>query len=79
MTKDGPQGSESRSCLCGACGAKFAKTREWQVFCSDKCRKESWKTNKMHTRRILQIEVRLARIEAKMGIKECHHEPSQIT
>jgi len=29
--------------------------------------------------RMSAIEVRLARIEAKMGIKECHHEPSQIT
>ena len=29
--------------VCAVCGAKFAKTRKWNDFCSDKCRKLAWR------------------------------------
>lgn len=63
-------GSENRLAFCGACGAEFVKTRDWQSFCSDKCRKESWKAHKFNARRIILIEARLDRIEKHLGIKE---------
>lgn len=70
MSNHEPQGSENRSAFCGACGAEFTKTRDWQSFCSDKCRKDSWKTGKINVRRIVQLEARLERLEKVNGIKE---------
>lgn len=67
MSKREAKGGENRSAFCGACGAKFDKSRDWQVFCSDTCRKDSWKANKFNARRIIQIEVRLSRIESQLG------------
>ena len=70
MTKPMAKGQNLTSAPCAACGAEFNKKRDWHIFCSDTCRKDSWKTNKMNTRRIIQLEARLERIEHHLGIKE---------
>lgn len=43
--------SEGRSALCGACGAKFIKKRDWHIYCSNKCRGKRWKADKFHAPR----------------------------
>jgi hypothetical protein len=50
---------------CGVCGAKFAPSRKWQDFCSDKCRKLAWRIR----RRLdtpADIRATLNRIESKL-------------
>ena len=77
MTKNKKEAGRTKSALCAACGTAFEKSRDWQIFCSDKCRKDSWKTDKLNARRIIQleirqdqVEVRLARIETKFRIRK---------
>lgn len=68
MSKSTSQGSSGLMAFCGACGRQFVKTREWQVFCSMKCRRDSWKADKLNARRIIQLEARLDRIEKQIGL-----------
>jgi hypothetical protein len=77
MSKYEAKGGSALIVHCGACGSEFEKTRDWQVFCSDTCRKDSWKSSKLNARRLMQTEAnlvdherRLSQLEAAMGTKK---------
>jgi len=71
MTTSKAGGGKGRSFIlahCDACGKEYEKTREWQHFCSTKCRRDSWKVDKLNARRLMEFDRRLSRIEAHLGL-----------
>jgi len=54
-------------CDCG-CGKTFVPTRSWQRFYSTECRKRSWKFGRVSLKQFTGLEIRVKRIEAKLGI-----------
>jgi len=65
-----------KTCECG-CGQKFIPAKKHHKYYSDRCRRNAWINKNAAAIAISQlrkenaaIRVRLARIEAKMGIKE---------
>jgi len=70
MTTSKAGGGKSGSFIlahCDACGKEYKKTREWQHFCSTKCRRDSWKADKLNVRRLMDHESRLRVIEEKLA------------
>jgi hypothetical protein len=55
---------------CGACRREFARTRPWQLFCSEPCRKLGWKRDRISPRVLAEIFDRLGAIESKLEIKK---------
>ena len=60
---------------CLVCGARYAKYRAWQTFCSPKCRKQAWIINHRAgaytdvRNDIAEIKTSLSRIESRLGMK----------
>lgn len=60
---------------CPVCLSMFEKTRPWQAFCSDVCRKAYWRMTKrtgayVDIRKVLaSIQADLAAIKSHLGLK----------
>jgi len=62
---------------CEVCNKTYSKVRDWQRFCSDSCRMESYKTtlerqmreleaeNALQAKRIEELEALLAKVEER--------------
>ena len=62
---------------CEVCNKTYSKVRDWQRFCSDSCRMESYKTtlerqmreleaeNALQAKRIEELEALLAKVEVQ--------------
>jgi len=53
---------------CLNCGGIFEKKRKWHKFCSTKCRVEHWQLEHYGSKKIFDVEKRLAEVEKKVGI-----------
>jgi len=56
---------KAKICRYWKCNKKFIPTREWQIFCSSKCRKDAW--NERHNISDLkQLSKRIETLEGKL-------------
>jgi hypothetical protein len=68
-----PRASKYGVKVCPACTAKFEPIREWQDYCSAKCRKLAWRIGRRLTlptddrATLKRIESRLEAIEIKLS------------
>jgi hypothetical protein len=63
-----PQASNLPSAACRQCRGSFSPRAAWQHFCSTACRREWHKANKGKRIRLVDLERRIADLEARVTV-----------
>lgn len=69
-----PEAADARGALCRQCRGPFERKAAWQHFCSEPCRREWHKVNKGKRIRLIDLERRIADLEARL--ERVEHAPA---